>query len=186
MISIESFTRFARYSAFALLAAMFAGLSYWFPKITGRHMNELLGKLHFWGTLIGVYAVFGPMHFLGMFGHPRRYAEITGVDYLAANGAEDLHKFVTVAAAHLIGIQLIFLINVIWSLFAGKRAADNPWQATTLEWATTTPPPHDNFAGQAPVVFRDPYEYSVPNARRDYAMQCNSDSMVFDKTEDSA
>ena len=170
----------------AAIFAMFAGLSYWFPKITGRHMNELLGKLHFWGTLIGVYAVFGPMHFLGMFGHPRRYAEITGVDYLAANGAEDIHKFVTVAAAHLIGIQLLFLINLIWSLVAGKRAADNPWEATTLEWATTTPPPHDNFAGRVPVVFRAPYEYSVPKARRDYAMQCNSDSMVFDQPGDAA
>lgn len=168
----------------AAIFAMFAGLSYWFPKMTGRMMNETLGKIHFWGTLIGVYAVFGPMHFLGMFGHPRRYAETTGVDYLAANGADELHSFITLAAAHLIGIQLLFLINVVWSWFAGKRVSDdNPWQATTLEWTTATPPPHDNFAGKVPVVFRGPYEYSVPKAPRDYLMQSNADPAQLTETE---
>ncbi len=165
----------------AAVFAMFAGMTYWFPKMFGRFMNETLGKIHFWGTLIGVYAVFGPMHFLGMFGHPRRYAETTGVDYLAANGADDLHRFITTGVMLLFMVQLVFFINFLWSVFAGRRAeSDNPWEATTLEWATATPPPHDNFGGRAPVVFRGPYEYSVPRAKRDYLMQCNSDAAAFD------
>jgi len=160
----------------AAVFAMFAGLTYWFPKMFGRAMNSLLGHVHFWGTFIGVYAIFGPMHFLGMFGHPRRYAEISGVDYLAANGAAQLHGFITMAAALTFLLQLLFFVNLIWSLFAGRRVTEaNPWEATTLEWVTETPPPHDNFDGKLPVVQRGPYEYSVPGAPRDYLMQCNAD-----------
>ncbi len=165
----------------AAIFAMFAGLTYWFPKMFGRQMNETLSKTHFWITFFGVYAVFGPMHFLGMIGHPRRYAEIGGVNYLAARGSGELHHFITIAAMILVTAQGIFLVNLVWSLFAGKRASDNPWEATTLEWTTATPPPYDNFAGRLPVVLRGPYEYSVPGAKRDFVMQTNSDAMAFDK-----
>ncbi len=165
----------------AAVFAMFAGLAYWFPKMFGRHLNETLSKIHFWLTFLGVYAVFGPMHFLGTLGHPRRYADIGGVNYLAERGSAELHHFITIAAMVLITAQAIFVVNFVWSLFAGKRASDNPWEATTLEWSTATPPPHDNFAGRLPVVFRGPYEYSVPGAKRDFSMQTNDDEMAFGK-----
>ncbi|MEZ5393419.1 MAG: cbb3-type cytochrome c oxidase subunit I [Bryobacterales bacterium] len=156
----------------AAIFSMFAGLTYWFPKMFGRMMNETLSKIHFWLTFLGVYAVFGPMHYLGMIGHPRRYAETTGVDYLAARGADQLHYFITIAVMMLVTAQLIFLVNFLWSLFAGKKpTSDNPWEATTLEWTVPTPPPHDNFAGRLPVVQRGPYDYSVPGAARDYLPQ---------------
>jgi cytochrome c oxidase subunit 1 len=156
----------------AAIFSMFAGLTYWFPKMFGRMMNETLSKIHFWLTFFGVYAVFAPMHYLGMIGSPRRYAEITGVDYLAARGADDLHYFITIAVMTLVTAQLIFLVNLVWSLFAGKKpASDNPWEATTLEWSVPTPPPYDNFEGRLPVVQRGPYDYSVPGAARDYLPQ---------------
>ena len=159
----------------AAIFSMFAGLTYWFPKMFGRMMNETLSKAHFWLTFLGVYAVFGPMHYLGMIGHPRRYAETTGLDYLAARGADGLHHFVTIAVMALVTAQLIFLVNFVWSLFAGKKPeGDNPWEATTLEWSVPTPPPHDNFAGRLPVVNRGPYEYSVPGAERDYIPQTDA------------
>jgi len=156
----------------AAIFAMFAGLTYWFPKMFGRMMNETLSKIHFWLTFFGVYAVFGPMHYLGMIGHPRRYAETTGLDYLAARGADELHHFITIAVMALVTAQLIFLVNFLWSLFAGKRPeSDNPWEATSLEWTVSTPPPYDNFEGRLPVVRRGPYDYSVPGAPRDYLPQ---------------
>jgi cytochrome c oxidase subunit 1 len=164
----------------AAIFGMFAGLTFWFPKMFGRFMNEGLSKIHFWLTFLGVYAIFGPMHYLGMLPHPRRYAEITGVDYLAAGGSAEIHYFITIAAMITITAQLIFLFNVVWSLFKGKVCTDdNPWEATTLEWAVPTPPPYDNFAGKIPTVYRGAYDFSLPKAKRDYAMQCNSDDMVY-------
>ncbi len=159
----------------AAILAMFAGLAYWFPKMFGRSMSEPLNKLHFWLTLFGVYGVFGPMHFLGTLGHPRRYAEISGVDYLADRGSEELHYFITIAAMILVTAQLIFLVNFVWSLFRGKPAGDNPWQSTSLEWTLSSPPAYDNFEGRIPVVQRRPYEYSVPGRASDFAMQTESE-----------
>ena len=156
----------------AAVMAMFAGLVYWFPKMFGRMMNEPLNKLHFWLTMFGVYGVFGPMHFLGTLGHPRRYAEISGVDYLAERGSAEMHYFITIAAMVLVTAQLLFLVNFLWSLFAGKKPeSDNPWQSTSLEWTLPSPPPHDNFAGRVPVVRRGPYDYSVPGSSKDFLMQ---------------
>ena len=156
----------------AAVMAMFAGLVYWFPKMFGRMMNEPLNKLHFWLTMFGVYGVFGPMHFLGTLGHPRRYAEISGVDYLAERGSAEMHYFITIAAMVLVTAQLLFLVNFLWSLFAGKKPeSDNPWQSTSLEWTLPSPPPHDNFAGRVPVVRRGPYDYSVPGSAKDFLMQ---------------
>ncbi len=167
----------------AAIFGMFSGLTFWFPKMFGRFMSEGLGKIHFWLTFIGVYAIFGPMHYLGMIPMPRRYAELTGVDYLAAGGANEIQYFITIAAMITITAQFLFLFNVLWSLFKGKVCTeDNPWEATTLEWAIPSPPPHDNFAGKIPNVYRGAYDFSLPNAKRDFAMQCNSDEMVFPRS----
>ena len=167
----------------AAIFAMFAGLTFWFPKMFGKMMSEPIAKLHFWITFIGVYSIFGPMHYLGLLPHPRRYAEISGVDYLATSGAAELHYFITMAAMVTIAAQFLFLFNLVWTLWKGKRvASDNPWEATTLEWTIPSPPPHDNFAGKLPTVYRGAYEYSVPKAKRDYIMQCNSDEMAFESS----
>jgi len=163
----------------AAIFGMFAGLTFWFPKMFGRMMSEGMGKIHFWLTFLGVYAIFGPMHYLGLIAHPRRYAETTQVNYLAANGADQIHYFITMAAMITVTVQFLFLFNVIWSYFKGKKASDNPWEATTLEWTIPSPPPHDNFEGRIPSVYRGAYEFSVPNAKRDFVMQSNSDEMAF-------
>jgi cytochrome c oxidase subunit 1 len=153
----------------AAIFGIFAGTYYWFPKMFGRMMNEALGKLHFWLTFVGVNAIFMPMHIMGIMGHPRRYAQATEFKYLA--GTQVYHHFITIAALMTAAVQLVFLINLFWSLFKGKKASDNPWQATTLEWTVPSPPPHDNFGGKIPVVHHGPYEYSVPGMPTDYVMQ---------------
>jgi cytochrome c oxidase subunit 1 len=153
----------------ASIFGIFAATYYWFPKMFGRMMNESMARWHFWFSFIGTYAIFMPMHYLGMAGMPRRYSQMTEVGYL--NGLIPLQKFITYAAFVTIAGQLIFLVNLFWSMFKGKQASDNPWEATTLEWTTATPPPHDNFGGRTPVVYNGPYEYSVPGAPRDYVMQ---------------
>jgi len=153
----------------AAIFGMFAGTFYWFPKVTGRFMNETLGKIHFYLTFLGVYAIFTPMHFLGIAGNPRRYADFTNFDFLGK--LLPVHTFMTHAAIYTAVAQIIFLVNLIWSAKKGKRAPDNPWEATTLEWTIPSPPPFDNFAGKHPVVNHGPYEYSVPGAPKDYVMQ---------------
>ena len=164
----------------AAIFGMFAGVAFWFPKMFGRWMDESLGKIHFWGTFLGVYAIFGPMHYLGMIPHPRRYAEITGLDYLQTGGAAELHLFITMAAAFTILLQFLFLFNFVKGMFWGKPCTDdNPWEATTLEWAIPSPPPHDNFGGKVPHVYRGAYDFSMPGAKRDFAMQCNDDKAVY-------
>jgi cytochrome c oxidase subunit 1 len=153
----------------AAIFGIFGATYYWFPKMFGRMMNESLARWHFWFSFIGTYAIFMPMHYLGMAGHPRRYSQLTEVAYLRP--LMPLQKFITYAAFITIAGQLIFLWNFISSLRNGKKATDNPWEATTLEWTTATPPPHDNFGGHTPVVHNGPYEYAVPGAPRDYVMQ---------------
>ena len=153
----------------AAIFGIFAATYYWVPKMFGRMMNERLGQVHFFLTLIGTYAIFMPMHYLGMAGQPRRYSQFTEVHYLGP--LLPLNKFITYAAFITVGAQLIFLFNLLWSIFKGPKASDNPWEATTLEWTTATPPPHDNFNGRIPVVNHGPYEYSVPGAPGDFTMQ---------------
>ena len=157
----------------AAIFGMFGGTHYWFPKMFGRLMNDTWGKIHFWITFVGVYSIFMPMHFLGMVGNPRRYADLTVFDFLKP--LHSLHMFITIAAFITIGAQLIFIFNFFWSLFKGKKAGANPWEATTLEWGIPSPPPHDNFGGQVPVVHRGAYEYSVPGAPTDYTMQTDKE-----------
>ena len=153
----------------AAIFGIFAATYYWFPKMFGRMMNETWGRIHFFITLAGTYAIFMPMHYLGMAGQTRRYSQFTEVAYQAK--LIPLQTFITVAAIITISAQFIFVINLFWSMFKGPKASDNPWEATTLEWTTTTPPPHDNFGGVTPVVHNGPYEYGVPGALKDYVMQ---------------
>jgi cytochrome c oxidase subunit 1 len=153
----------------ASIFGIFAATYYWFPKMFGRMMNESLARWHFWFTFVGTYSIFMPMHYLGMAGQPRRYSQFTELHYL--DRLMPLNTFITFAAFVTIAAQFIFAFNLFWSMKAGKKASDNPWEATTLEWTTATPPPHDNFGGRTPVVYNGPYEYSVPGAQRDYVMQ---------------
>jgi cytochrome c oxidase subunit 1 len=144
--------------AVASLFGVFAGTYFWFPKMFGRMMNESLGKWHFWLTFLGVYCVFMPMHYLGLVGNVRRYSAFVD-DYLAP--LIPVHRFITIAALLTGAAQLIFLWNLIWSRFRGPVASENPWEATSLEWATTSPPPFDNFGGKHPVVYHGPNEFGV-------------------------
>jgi len=153
----------------AAIFGIFAATYYWFPKMFGRMMNETWGRIHFFITLAGTYAIFMPMHYLGMAGQTRRYSQFTEVAYQTK--LLPLQTFMTYAAIITIAAQFIFVINLFWSMFKGPKASDNPWECTTLEWTTTTPPPHDNFGGHTPVVNHGPYEYGVPGAARDYVMQ---------------
>jgi cytochrome c oxidase subunit I len=153
----------------AAIFGIFAATYFWFPKMFGRMINERMGKLHFWLTFLGAYAIFMPMHFLGMAGHPRRYSQMTDLQYLQA--LVPMQKFITYAAAVTIAAQLIFIANLFWSMRRGKRATDNPWEATTLEWTVSSPPPASNFGEQTPIVNHGAYEFSVPGAPRDYVMQ---------------
>jgi len=156
----------------ASIFGMFAGTYYWFPKMFGRMMNEPLAKLHFWLTFIGAYCIFMPMHYSGLAGQLRRYSQGTEVAWIKE--LTPVQVFITFAAFVTIASQFIFLFNLIWSLKKGEKASDNPWEATTLEWITATPPPHDNFGGITPVVYNGPYEYSVPGASKDFVMQSDA------------
>lgn len=156
----------------AAMFGIFAGTYFWFPKMFGRMMNETLGRWHFALTFLGVYATFMPMHWLGLEGNVRRYSSFPS-DYM--HGSLALHRFITFAALFLGAAQLIFLINLLYSRLRGPVAPDNPWEATSLEWSTTSPPPFDNFAGH-PVVSHGPNEYGVASERGDYVMQTDSPS----------
>jgi cytochrome c oxidase subunit 1 len=156
----------------AAIFGIFAATHYWFPKMFGRMMNETWGRVHFFITLAGTYAIFMPMHYLGMAGQTRRYSQFTEVAYQTK--LIPLQTFMTYAAFITIAAQFIFVINLFWSMFKGPKASDNPWEATTLEWTTATPPPHDNFGGVTPVVNHGPYEYGVPGAAKDYVMQTDA------------
>ncbi len=153
----------------AAIFGMFAALAFWFPKMSGRMMSEPLGKLHFWITFAGVYCVFMPMHYLGLMGHPRRYSSSEASAFLQT--LAPIHRFITIAAIATVAAQFIFLFNVIWSLWKGKKAEMNPWHATTLEWTIPGPPPHDNFGGKEQVIYRGAYEFSPPGSTEDFIPQ---------------
>ncbi len=146
----------------------FAGLYYWYPKMFGRMLNEMLGKIHFWLTFIGFNAVFIPMFLLGTGGHMRRIYNPLQYDFLTA--LQPLNVFITLAAFVLFLGQLPFMVNVFWSLAAGRAAERNPWQANTLEWVAASPPPHGNFEA-LPTVYRGPYEYSPAQIAEEWMPQ---------------
>ncbi len=153
----------------AAIFGIFAATYFWFPKMFGRMMSEPLGKIHFWITFAGAYCVFMPMHFIGIAGAIRRYADYTGVGFLGP--FQPVHLFMTIAAMITAAGQVIFFVNFFWSMKKGAMAEENPWHATTLEWTIPSPPPHDNFAGHYPSVYRGPYEYSVPGVAEDFTPQ---------------
>jgi cytochrome c oxidase subunit 1 len=153
----------------AAIFGIFAATYFWYGKMFGRMMNETMGKLHFWLTFIGVYCVFMPMHYLGMAGNPRRYAELSANHFLLP--LHRVHYFITIFAFATAAAQLIFFFNFFWSLKFGKKASENPWHGTTLEWITSSPPAFDNFGGHYPSVYRGPYDYSLPGETEDYVVQ---------------
>ena len=151
--------------------ALFAGIYYWFPKMTGKRMNETLGKLHFFFSLIFMNGVFLPMMAQGLAGVSRRLWD-GGEMYAHAAGVLYLNEVMSVSAWLLGMTQIFFIVNMIISLLGKKTGEDNPWQATTLDWSATTSPPlgHGNFE-VVPTVYRGPYEYSVPGADKDFTPQ---------------
>ena len=161
--------------AMAGVFAIFSATYFWFPKMFGRMMNERLGRVHFWITLFGAYATFMPMHLLGIAGHPRRYSDLSGVQYVAAMAP--LQKFITVAAIVTILGQIIFLVNLFWSMRKGPAAEANPWECTTLEWTVPSPTPNEGFGEAQLLVSHGPYEYDVSRAEKDFVMQDASASL---------
>jgi cytochrome c oxidase subunit 1 len=150
------------------LFAIFAGITYWFPKMFGRMMSEPLGKVHWVLTFIFYNLVFFPMHNLGLQGMMRRIYDFTQYEFLQP--LQPMNRFITVFAFALITTQALFVINFFWSIFKGAKASDNPWSSNTLEWTVPSPPPHGNFA-EMPTVYRGPYEYSSPESDDDFLPQ---------------
>jgi len=147
------------------LFAIFAGVTFWFPKFFGRMMNRTLGYIHFAMTYVFFNLTFFPMHNLGLGGMMRRLYDPNQYEFLQP--LQPMNTFITISA-FLLGVgQLVFLVNFVWSIFRGKKAPPNPWQANTLEWTLPSPPPHGNFTSM-PVVHRGPYEYSAPGAPGDF------------------
>ena len=158
--------------AVAPVMTIYAAIYHWYPKITGRMLHEGMGKVHFWVTFLGTYALFYPMHYLGLAGVPRRYFAYGESSPFIGESVETLNAFITVAAIIVAAAQLLFIYNLIRSRKHGKEAGPNPWNATTLEWQTEhTPPTHGNFGKELPVVYRWPYDYSVPGAKYDFIPQ---------------
>jgi len=173
-----------------VLFGLFAGIYYWYPKATGRFMNEFLGKIHFWGSLLFMNVIFAPMMFQGMAGFHRRWYnggasyERTFEQMFEPFGIEimkygDMNMVISMGAWGLAIFQIPFIVNFFLSIRGGKKVtSDNPWKATTLEWGTPTPPGHGNFVTE-PVIYREAYEYSHPDGERDYAPQWQPEEIAM-------
>jgi cytochrome c oxidase subunit 1 len=149
---------------------VFGAIYHWYPKITGKMLDDGLGKIHFWMTFLGTYAIYFPMHYLGFEGIPRRYFAYGDTAFMS-DSSQDLNAAITVAAFVVATAQLFFLWNLFISYFRGREAGGNPWEATTLEWQTAhTPPRHGNF-DELPLVYRWAYDFSVPGVEQDYIPQ---------------
>jgi cytochrome c oxidase subunit I len=149
--------------------ALFAGIYYWFPKATGRMMNETLGKIHFAGSLVCMNVVFMPMFLMGLAGVSRRLFD-GGASYDFARPVLHLNVVSSWGAWTMALFQIPFIFNFFWSIWKGEKTGGNPWHATTIEWAAPSPPPHGNFL-VTPEAYRGPYEYSVPGAAKDFTPQ---------------
>ena len=157
--------------AVAPILVIFGAIYHWYPKITGRMLNNTMGHIHFWVTFIGTYAIYYPMHFIGLMGVPRRYYAY-GETAFVPDSVITLNSWITIAAILVAAVQVIFIWNLIWSYFRGRESGPNPWGATTLEWQTPhTPPRHGNWGDELPVVYRWPYDYSLPGAKDDFVPQ---------------
>ncbi|CTQ53163.1 Alternative cytochrome c oxidase subunit 1 [Roseibium album] len=155
----------------APILAIFGAIYHWYPKIAGKMLDDTMGKIHFWITFIGAYAIFFPMHYVGLVGVPRRYPEIGDMSFVPES-INELNAFISIAALIVGAAQVLFIFNLLWSIRHGKDSGGNPWRATTLEWQTpTTPPPHGNWGQNLPVVYRWAYDYSVPGADEDFLAQ---------------
>ncbi len=155
------------------LLALFGGVYYWFPKATGRLMNDVLGKIHFWGSFLAINVVFMPMFIQGLSGMNRRMYD-GGIGYTMNQDVLVWNSVISMGAWTLGFFQLFFIFNFFWSIKKGKKVGENPWNATTLEWQAPSPPPHGNFL-TPPVAHRGPYEYSAPGAKTDFIMQGEAD-----------
>lgn len=157
--------------AIAPILVVFGAIYHWYPKITGRMLDDTMGKIHFWITFVGSYAIYYPMHYLGFMGVPRRYYAIQGTNFIPES-AHSLNVAITVAALVVGAAQILFLYNLVSSYFRGRPSGPNPWNATSLEWQTPeTPPSHGNFGKELPVVYRWAYDYSVPGVKEDFIPQ---------------
>ena len=157
--------------AIAPIMVVMGAIYHWYPKVTGRMMNDTMGKIHFWFTFLGSYAIYLPMHYLGFLGVPRRYYAVENIDFIPQS-AHSLNAGISIAALIVGAVQAVFLFNLVWSYFKGRPSGGNPWNATTLEWQTAdTPPQHGNFGADLPVVYRWAYDYSVPGAEQDFIPQ---------------
>ena len=157
------------YVVAGIIFAMFAAIAYWYPKIFGRSMHDGLGKIHAILTFVFFNCVFFPMHFLGVGGMMRRIYNPTQYEFL--QHLQPINVFMSVSGFILGAVQILFIVNFVGSLFWGKRADRNPWQANTLEWTAPSPPPHLNWGATLPTVYRGPYEYSSPEVAEDYLPQ---------------
>ncbi|MBC9911197.1 cytochrome c oxidase subunit I [Chitinophaga varians] len=138
---------------------MFAGIYHWFPKMYGRFMNNTIGYIHFWVTLIGAYLIFWPMHYEGMAGMPRRYFDYSS--WTSFNQFGGLNQFISIVVILVFATQLLFVFNFFYSIFKGRKLTEqNPWKATSLEWTTPINPGHGNWPGEIPEVHRWAYDYS--------------------------
>ena len=153
----------------AAIFGMLAGVYHWFPKMFGKMMDEKLGYLHFWLTFIGAYLVFFPMHFMGLDGVPRRYYAFT--EFASMQRWLSVNVFITWAAIVAGAAQVAFIFNFIHSIFWGKKATMNPWNANTLEWTAPVEHLHGNWPGEIPTVYRWPYDYSKPGHDEDFISQ---------------
>jgi cytochrome c oxidase subunit 1 len=146
----------------------FCAFTYWFPKMFGKMMNDTLGKIHFWGTVIPFNFIFIPLFVLGMGGQHRRIYNYQHFPELAGPEMYQLRQIATIALLVMLAFQLVFFYNCIMSWIKGPKAGKNPWNANTLEWTTESPPPHGNWPEGLPNVYRGPYEYGHPDREDDY------------------
>ena len=153
---------------------MFAGVYHWFPKMYGKMMNNRLGYVHFWITIVGAYGVFFPMHFVGLAGAPRRYYDYSVYEGFSGEAYEmilDLNVIITIFAIIAAIGQVAFLFNFFVSIARGQKAPQNPWKSNTLEWTTPVEHVHGNWPGELPTVHRWPYDYSKPGMEEDFIPQ---------------
>ena len=155
----------------APLMVIFGAIYHWFPLMSGRMLDETLGRIHFWVTFIGAYSIFLPLHYIGFQGVPRRYFEMGETNFIPPS-VQDLNAFVTVVAVMVGFAQILFFYNLFKSMSSGEIAEKNPWKAASLEWQTPEQPPaHGNFGDELPVVYRWAYAYGVPGAKDDFVPQ---------------
>jgi cytochrome c oxidase subunit I len=150
------------------IIATFAGIYYWYPKMFGRMLDETLGKVHFWGTIVFFNGIFIPLFVLGMAGQHRRIYNYNNFPDLATPELQNLRIIATLSLICLLVFQIPFIYNFFRSLKHGAIAGNNPWNSNTLEWTVPSPPPHGNFDGHFPTVYRGPYEYSHPDRKTDF------------------